>query len=144
MQADFEHSHFNGLLKIFTLPIFRESNFEPVAKRLLFQQGELTMLSPLCPVIRQLSFLSIPKNEVRGNHYHKEKIEFLYVLRGKVNVYAKDLSTGGSARLSVGVGQVINIHPPIAHALQSVDDCDLIEFSPTENLSTDMIKSKII
>ncbi len=71
--------------------------------------------------------LEINKGHRTSLHYHKNKKESMYVLKGKLKVIMKDNSTR-----MVNIGESITINPGEAHSLEAVEDLMIIEVSTPE------------
>jgi len=72
--------------------------------------------------------------EPRGNHYHTNKVEYLYICKGKVEVYLKN-RMDNSEKVDIveaNEGSLIFIEPEISHAVKAVESGFGIEFSPTK------------
>ena len=39
--------------------------------------------------INAITFITQKKGKIRGNHYHKKTIQWNYLLKGKISIYAK-------------------------------------------------------
>ncbi|MFH0936527.1 MAG: WxcM-like domain-containing protein [Candidatus Woesearchaeota archaeon] len=62
---------------------------------------------------------SIIKGKIRGNHYHKNKEEYIIILKGKAKVYLEDINTKERLEgIIMSVGDRIRIGKNIAHAIK--------------------------
>jgi UDP-2-acetamido-2,6-beta-L-arabino-hexul-4-ose reductase len=70
---------------------------------------------------------SIP-GAVRGNHYHKEKQEFFFVIQGKCEIAIKDLKSEQSESIIVSDKDnlLVSVEPNKAHAIKNVGKNELI------------------
>jgi len=69
-------------------------------------------------------------NQVRGDHYHKNKEEYFTILQGKVEVYLEDIITKERLEGTVMVmGDRIKIGKNIAHAIMGISVDPAIFFS---------------
>ncbi len=59
---------------------------------------------------------------IRGNHYHKRKLEWFYVLEGRAKLYLYDLKTKKrtSCIITSQKPELIEIMPNIAHAIKNI------------------------
>ena len=65
------------------------------------------------------------KGAVRGNHYHKDTYQWVYLLSGKVNYVSK--AEGEESKTTVLVpGDLILSEPYEAHAIEAVEDSEMI------------------
>jgi len=68
----------------------------------------------------------------RGNHYHLNKEEFLYIISGKLRAIYKDIETGVAQDVIVRTGDLINIKSGCAHVYIPLEYSQAIEFSASE------------
>jgi len=71
--------------------------------------------------IKQIYVATVKLGQVRGNHYHLKKKEWLFIVGGKVELYLEDLKTKERICLKVSSKKpkVITIFPKIAHAVKN-------------------------
>jgi quercetin dioxygenase-like cupin family protein len=100
----------------------------PALKRLLLPQGELAQVHDAEEGIRYMAVIETRVGCVRGNHYHKVKQERIYVLQGELAVVVEDIQTKARASVPLRTGDLLLIQPGIAHALQTVEPGQAIEF----------------
>jgi quercetin dioxygenase-like cupin family protein len=103
----------------------------PLLKRLLLSQGELAQFWDGEEPVRYLAYMELSKGAVRGNHYHREKREFVYVIVGEVLLHVEDPSSGRRESVTLQAGDLGMIETGIAHAYQTVAPGHAIEFSPS-------------
>ena len=101
----------------------------PVLKRLLLPQGELAQILDSEEGIHYLATFELRVGGTRGNHYHKIKQEWIYVIQGKVVVIVQDTQTSARATVPLAAGDLLLIPTLIAHALQPIEPGQGIEFS---------------
>ena len=65
----------------------------PRLKRLLLPQGELAQFYDADEPIRYMAWVEIRPGCARGNHYHKVKKEFLFVIQGELCLVVQDVRT---------------------------------------------------
>lgn len=102
----------------------------PTLKRLALPQGELAQLYDGDEGIRYLAWIELKPGSLRGNHYHRRKAEFFYLLAGEVELALQDLESGEQARLTLAVGELVFLSPGIVHAYRPLTAGHAIEFSP--------------
>ena len=100
----------------------------PVLKRLMLAQGELAQIHDADEGVHYMAVIEARAGCVRGNHYHKVKRERIYVLRGELLVVVEDVQTKERASVPVQTGDLVLIPTGIAHALQTVQAGEAIEF----------------
>ena len=101
----------------------------PARKRLLLPQGELAQLYDGDPGLRYLAALELRAGEVRGNHYHEVKEEYLYVIQGEVLLLLQDVDSQLGESVLLRPGDLAFIPTRIAHALKPAGAGLALEFS---------------
>ncbi|MBN8582494.1 MAG: cupin domain-containing protein [Anaerolineae bacterium] len=66
----------------------------------------------------------------RGNHYHQEKDEYLYIIKGKLKAIYVDIETEEREEFLFETGDIINTKPKCAHVYFPLEYTQLLEFSP--------------
>jgi hypothetical protein len=99
--------------------------------RLVLPSGELAQITTGKPFrfLAYMEFLANPDSP-RGNHYHKFKEEFLYIVKGRLYAIFEDVETGHRRNLTVSTGDLINIKPFCAHVYFAQEYTQGIEYSP--------------
>jgi mannose-6-phosphate isomerase-like protein (cupin superfamily) len=125
-----------------SLPVLRGSApaTSPALKRLLLPQGELAQFYDADKPIRYIAFIELREGSVRGNHYHKFKEEFIYVIRGELEILAEDLNSKARATLPLQTGDLAVIQTGVAHALRTLRPGQAIEFSEVRFDSKDIYR----
>src|SRR5262245_39937017 len=77
-------------LPIFELPVAADA---PSVKRLMLPQGELAQFYDDVEGVRYLAFIDLRAGTVRGNRYHKIKVEWVYLMQGEVLLILQDMGT---------------------------------------------------
>lgn len=115
-----------------TLPVFDPpAGREAVGlKRLRLPQGDLAQIHDADEPIRYIAVIELRTDSVRGNHYHRAKLEFVYLIEGEVSLLVENIETRQREALTLQAGDLVRIEPGIAHALQTVRAGQAIEFSP--------------
>jgi hypothetical protein len=101
-----------------------------VLKRLILPQGELAQFYDGDEPIRFIAFIELKAGTQRGNHFHRNKREWIYVITGELMVRAEEVETHQRDSLTVRGGDLIYIRTGIAHVLDVVQSGQAIEFSP--------------
>jgi dTDP-4-dehydrorhamnose 3,5-epimerase-like enzyme len=78
--------------------------------------------------IEEIYVLYTNKDCVRGNHYHKQNIEFFAVLKGTATIALKDLENGEAEFIIVSGNDDIVIKVPenVAHGFRNDENEELI------------------
>ena len=114
-----------------SLPVVEHPPGPYKLKRLLLPQGELANIYDADEGIRFLTFLELRADSLRGNHYHKVKEEFVYVIQGEVSLVLQDIETKECDRLQLCAGDLALVRTKVAHALRTVRAGQALEFSKT-------------
>lgn len=78
-----------------------------------------------------ITYLEFPANKVKGNHYHKDKIEHMCIIKENIKAkYYFPTDPNNSYEILLEEGDVVTICPNCAHAYLSEKGCSAIEFSP--------------
>ncbi|GLY95361.1 hypothetical protein [Actinoplanes sp. NBRC 103695] len=64
----------------------------------------------------------------RGNHYHLNKIENLYVISGRLKAFYHDLDTDETASMELKAGDLVKILPRCAHVYFPLEHSQAVEF----------------
>ena len=103
----------------------------PPVKRLLLPQGELAQFHSSSEGMRYVAYAELRAGAVRGNHYHKFKQEWIYIISGRLSLLLKDIESGLSDTLTLAGGDLAFIPTGVAHALHVQESGHAIEFSPS-------------
>lgn len=130
----FPLSFFSGKVRKGSLPTFSGSPGPdaPSLKRLLLPQGELAAFYNSEEGIRYIAYIELRAGTARGNHYHKVKQEYIYLLNGTVSLFLEDLESKAEEVLPMIPGDLVLILPGIAHTLSVEKSGEAIEFSPAQ------------
>lgn len=65
---------------------------------------------------------------IRGNHYHKHKREWFYVVKGKIKLYIMNLATKKKQEYIIDSQkpELIEIEPNIVHAIENIGEEEMI------------------
>src|SRR5262245_25543636 len=84
--------------------------------RLQLPQGDLALLHNSNEPIHFLAWIELKSGTIRGNHVHRVKKEFLYLMDGTVLLHLKETSSDEHQILQLTAGDLVTIEPGIAHA----------------------------
>jgi uncharacterized RmlC-like cupin family protein len=119
------------LVTTLTLPqVAPGASNSPLLKRLFLPQGELAQFYDGSEPIHYLAFIELKAGTQRGNHFHKQKLEWIYLISGEFLLRAEHLETHERQSLTVRAGDLIKIRTGIAHVLEVQQSGHAIEFSP--------------
>ncbi len=131
MSSMTESKYLAGKVSKWSLPIVEDPPGPYKLKRLMLPQGELANIYDSDEGIRFLTFLELRAGSVRGNHYHKVKEEFVYVTHGEVSLVVQDIDSKARDLVQLRTGDIALIHTRVAHALQTTQAGQALEFSKT-------------
>ncbi len=77
--------------------------------------------------INAITYLTINKKKVRGNHYHKKTTQWNYLISGKVMFVSKN--NGKKKKFIAKKGDLIKIGTKEHHALKAIVKCELMVFT---------------
>jgi len=77
--------------------------------------------------IKQIYFTTIKPGKVRGNHYHKKKVDWLCVVKGKAKISVLNPANGEKKEILVNgkKPKIIKLKPGIAHAVKNIGSEDV-------------------
>jgi mannose-6-phosphate isomerase-like protein (cupin superfamily) len=101
----------------------------PTLRRLLLPQGELASFYDAGEGIRYMAYIELRAGAERGNHYHKAKQEFVYVIHGELVLVVEDIKSKVRESVPMRTGDLAFIRPGVAHALRTLQPGHAIEFS---------------
>lgn len=86
------------------------------------------------PTFRFLAFLEFRPNAAkpRGNHYHRQKVEVLYVIRGRLRAAYEDLETGELYETELKAGDLAAVSPLCAHVYEAIEHTFAVELAEQE------------
>lgn len=107
------------------------------------ERGEITNI--LEEPISHVAIITSMKGAVRGNHYHPEQTQYVYLISGKYESISKDLGKKDSReeRVIVKAGDLVITPPMIAHAMVFVEDSTFLNLTPG-NRDSDKFKEHTI
>lgn len=141
-----EISILHGKVTKRTLPIIPPSGApdSPTLKRLMLPQGELAQFYDGDDGIRYIAQIELQACSVRGNHYHKVKQEWVYMMSGEVILVAEDLETQVRESMRLVAGDLAFIQIGVVHALQVAKSGQAIEFSTARFDAADIYRHKLV
>ena len=91
--------------------------------------------------MRFITYLEFSAGQVKGNHYHKEKIENMAIIKGRLHAkyYFAD-NPEIFYKVDLNEGDIVSVMSGVAHAYLSDEGCSVIEFSPQRYDDLDVYK----
>jgi len=128
-----------GLVSVCTLPQIQPgpAGAELLLKRVMLPQGELAQFHDSDEAMRYIAAIELKTGAVRGNHYHKIKREYVYILSGRLTLIVQKLEAELLESTDMSGGELALIPPGIIHALHVKEDGLAVEFSPNRFDPTD-------
>jgi hypothetical protein len=133
----------NGKVKVWTLPEVRPPADPSLLKRVLLPQGTLSQFHNGSPAIHYIAAFDLVLGGVRGNHYHKRKQEYVYLLHGSISLVIRDLASGQEDTLAMHEGDLALIETEVVHALVPLKAGLGVEFSPAPFDPEDIFKVQL-
>jgi oxalate decarboxylase/phosphoglucose isomerase-like protein (cupin superfamily) len=115
-----------------------------VLARLLSPNGELAVLTDGSIPIRHLGHVELLQGKLRGNHYHKLRREFFYVIAGDCEFLFEDAINGFAEQALLRPGDLAVIEPGIAHAYLPLTGGHAVEFAAEAFDSADVYRHNIV
>jgi dTDP-4-dehydrorhamnose 3,5-epimerase len=81
--------------------------------------------------ISHIGMIISKKGSVRGNHFHKDAKQITYILSGKIELTAKDVSMEGTKpqTIMMEAGDIVTIPSMVAHSLKAIEDTTFLIFT---------------
>ena len=80
--------------------------------------------------INSITYITIKKGKIRGNHFHKKTIQWNYVLSGKVNlIYKTNIKSKYIKKVLLKKSDLAVCKELEPHALQAISDCEIMVFT---------------
>jgi quercetin dioxygenase-like cupin family protein len=132
MSSPVERLFLAGKVRKISLPVVhgKPEPKAPHLKRLLLPQGELAQFHSSPEGMRYLAYVELRAGAVRGNHYHKFKQEWIYMISGELSLVVEDVASSLRETFTITRGDLAFIPTGVAHALHVRESGHAIEFSP--------------
>jgi quercetin dioxygenase-like cupin family protein len=116
-----------------TLPVCDPAALDqPPIKRLLLEKGELAHIHNATAPISMIAYTELVRGKPRGNHLHRHKHEWMYVIRGSCRLIVADPDSGRREEIALSAGDLVSIAVGVAHAVDPLENGHAIEFSPAK------------
>lgn len=123
-------SYFGGRATIKSLLVTDQpANRPEICARITSPRGELAVLTDGNVLIRYISYLEMRPGMIRGNHYHKLRQEFFYIISGDIALRLADVATGETVDVKLSTGDMAYIQPGIAHGFNPLTAGHAIEYA---------------
>lgn len=86
--------------------------------------------------VEEVYVLYTQKGAVRGNHYHRQNVEFFTIIKGTATIALKDVEEGDAEIFKVSAGDdvVIKVPENVAHGFRNDEDEDLVILAAASRL----------
>ncbi|AVV41290.1 cupin domain-containing protein [Streptomyces sp. ID05-04B] len=79
----------------------------------------------------------LPGGPCRGNHYHLDKTEVMFVISGELRAAYYDLDTGQRFDTVLVAGDLVTVHPRLVHSYMALSPTQVVEvashaYSPSD------------
>jgi mannose-6-phosphate isomerase-like protein (cupin superfamily) len=105
------------------------ANRDEVLARIQSPRGEMAVLTDGATPLRHLSYLELRPAMLRGNHFHKLRHEFFYLIHGELKLTLAEITSGERTSVQLRAGDLATIHPGIAHVLNPLTAGHGIEYA---------------
>jgi quercetin dioxygenase-like cupin family protein len=78
--------------------------------------------------INAITLITQKKGKIRGNHYHKKTIQWNYLLKGKISIYAK-VKNAKTKVITLKVGDLVVTSKNESHAIKAIKDSEFLVFT---------------
>jgi len=90
------------------------------------ERGQITDIIENQPV-DSITLLTTKKDAIRGNHYHAETTQYLYILEGSCNYYSQKGDAAATVETATK-GDLIITPPQERHAFEAAEDSLFLAF----------------
>ena len=99
--------------------------------------------------VEHVALITSKKGSVRGNHYHKQDHQYIYLVSGAFESHSVDVQNPGKKQvLKVKAGDIVNTPPMTAHAQKFTEDSVFLALSTRQReqgrYETDTIAYQVI
>ena len=78
--------------------------------------------------IGHVGIITCNKDSSRANHYHKQSIQYSYILSGKFEVLIASIeNTKDVEKVILNAGEIITIQPGIVHTFNALEDSSMLD-----------------
>jgi len=79
--------------------------------------------------IDHVAVINSKKGALRGNHYHKKSTQHMYMTKGSLRYYYRDIDSNKIKSIIVKEGMMVTTQPFEVHALEILEDNQFIVFT---------------
>jgi len=78
--------------------------------------------------INSITFITQKKGMVRGNHFHKKTIQWNYLIKGKIELFAKK-NKKNLKKIILSEGDMVETEKNEKHAIKALKDSEFLVFT---------------
>ena len=135
------NSYFGGKLWIKPLIVTDQpATRSEVRARLKFPNGELAVLGDGKTPIHHLSYVELKQGMGRGNHFHKLRHEYFYLISGDARMIFENIASREQHSALLHPGDLVFIEPEIAHVFIPHQSGHAIEYAAEPFDATDVYR----
>ncbi|MBI3051404.1 methyltransferase domain-containing protein [Candidatus Woesearchaeota archaeon] len=90
-------------------------------------RGEITNV--IEQPVSHIAVIKSAKGSIRGNHYHPEQEQYVYLITGSYESISKEMKTGRVEKVNVEAGDLVHTPPMIAHAMKFLEDSIMLNIT---------------
>jgi oxalate decarboxylase/phosphoglucose isomerase-like protein (cupin superfamily) len=86
-------------------------------------------------VVRHIGLITCTAGAVRGNHYHEEQKQWMYVSEGEISLYLQDVrgeNDGDVQEYEMEEGEMVFIPPGVVHTIEATQYAEFYDFNDKE------------
>ena len=100
-----------------------------ICARIQSPRGEMAVLTDGATPIRHLAYIELRPGKLRGNHFHKLRHEYCYLISGELELTLFHLESSEKTVVQMRAGDMTFISPGIAHALNPTSPGHAVEYA---------------
>jgi quercetin dioxygenase-like cupin family protein len=131
----------SGKVRVCALPVLHPPDggmTDP--RRIALDRGELAVLTDGKTSISHLAYVELKQQALRGNHFHKLRNEYFYMIAGEAELVVEDTTSKTRDKALIRAGDLVFITPGIAHAFVPLTPGHGIEFAHEPFDASDVYK----
>jgi quercetin dioxygenase-like cupin family protein len=78
--------------------------------------------------VNSITFITQKKGKVRGNHFHKNTIQWNYVIKGKIELYTQKKNSA-TKKTILSKGEIAETSKNEKHAIKALSDSEFLVFT---------------
>ena len=103
---------------------------EKIRPSFVDERGEITNV--IDARIQSVIMVTSKAGAIRGNHYHKQQVQYVYLMSGKFQFLTKDVASDGPIEsVVIEAGDLVTTQPMVAHTMHFLEDSVFLAFGTT-------------